>query len=78
MFKGNITGLIIIVLIDFLTTVKADEHNMKVVKKNTSLVAYGMDLDGFENTLLAHVLSYEKPEISISRYPQWLPREREF
>jgi len=77
MFKGNIAGLII-VLIVFSIKVKANENNTAVIQGKASLVSYGLDLDGFEDSLLAHILSYNKVQISISRYPQWLPRGREF
>jgi hypothetical protein len=78
MFKGNIAGLIIILFIVFSSYLKANENNVAVVKDTTALVSYGLNLDGFEDALLAHILSYNKAETTISRYPQWLPRGREF
>jgi hypothetical protein len=78
MLRRNITGLVIIVLIAFSATVKANENNLIVVKTSATLIGYGLDLDGFEDKLLNQILSYEKSNTSISRYPQWLPRGREF
>jgi hypothetical protein len=78
MFKVNIAGLFIIVLIAFSFKVKATENSEEVVKVRTALVSYGLNLDGFEDALLAHILSYDNADTSISRYPQLLPRGRAF
>ena len=53
MFRGNITGFVIFVFIAFSTIGKANENNQIVFKTTSKPVGYGIDLDGFEDELLA-------------------------
>lgn len=77
MLKISIAGLFIIFLSCF-SSVKANENKLTTGNSTLGVVTYGLNLDGFEDALLAHILSYETADFSISRYPQWLPRGRAF
>jgi hypothetical protein len=77
MYQKKIINLIIIALIVLAKPVVSDEHD-SIAKPNSNLIIYGLDLDGFEDALLAQILSYQKADYYISRYTKWLPRGRAF
>ena len=78
MFRKNIIGVVILILIVFSTVANTNENKEISPKTTTKLVSFGLDLEGFEDALLAQILSYQKADILISRYPRWIPGARAF
>ncbi|GAC17632.1 type 2 periplasmic-binding domain-containing protein [Paraglaciecola arctica] len=78
MFRKNIIGVIILIFFSFPTIAKTNENNVIAPKTTTKLVSFGLNLDGFEDALLAQILSYQKADVLISRYPRWIPGVRAF
>jgi len=75
---NNLITLIFVAFIALSNTVNAKENSMITTKVKTGLVSYGLDLYGFEDALLAQILSYDKTQVSVSRFPQWIPGVRAF
>jgi hypothetical protein len=67
-----------LILIVFPTIAKTNKNNVIAQKTTTKLISFGLDLDGFEDALLAQILSYPKADVLISRYPRWIPGVRAF
>ena len=78
MFRKNIIAVVILILIVFPTIAKTNKNNVTAQKTTTKLVSFGLNLDGFEDALLAQILSYQKADVLISRYPRWIPGVRAF
>jgi hypothetical protein len=78
MYRENIISVIILMLFAFSTTAKTNKNNVVAPKTTTKLVSFGLYLDGFEDALLAQILSYQKADVLITRYPEWIPGVRAF
>lgn len=58
--------------------VSSETTNSTDIEQPTSVIGYGLDLDGYESALLNLALSYNDKNIKVKRFHTWLPRGREF
>lgn len=70
--------LIAVYAVIFSSWLGANQTSANTAVSNKQFVAYGLNIDNYEKSLLEMALNLKNTDVKVSYYPAYLPRGREF